>query len=533
MLAFSLVSIVRRTGFPRFAPSPLDHFNSRNGMILTGRTRILAGDAVNVNSEVSFQASIKDYHPYPSSKRREPPVLAFGAGATDAPSARSGRDPLGDGWSEHGRGAGAGRTRRHFGLGFILIVVLGLLNIPASAQTDEDAWTKSRAVVQTEIGIDSLQRRFYRPQFTLSWPLAVLGGSRAELDVSYLQRINGSQEGAIDYWVRGGLETRISDTVSFEVSLNHFCRHLTSVLNPYVLNLNELVGRFWVRRDDIELGLGYGPYIGGSRGYDDIMILDFNLPRLLIPELSLETEWKWANFRDVYYDAALSVGLTRGADIFIRATHHYAYPATAYIGLRFRSDGAIGRIVDKLDLEAGVYPYFNMHKLLVSGGYRLEFLHGPERRFFIDVDFRTPILSGSGFLGQFWPDHMLYDIAAQYERTLPGRLYGGWYARYFLDMPVDKALRFRSGLATGLALRNQPDFNRLDKPVRFEIAAGYDFVFAYDLRVRLGAQVKPRGFIPAGSGFPAGCRRRAANGGIQNFCRAGERPRSAALRGPP
>ncbi len=355
--------------------------------------------------------------------------------------------------------------------------------------------------MQAEIGIDSLQRRFYQPRFSFDWPLALLGESRASLDVRYLQRINGSQQGAIDYWVRGGLETRVGDSVSLEISLNHFCRHLTSVLNPYVLNLNELTGRIWVRRDDIELGLGYGPTIGGSRGYNDVLILDFNLPRLMLPELSLETEWKLVNFRDIYYEAALSIALTRGTDLFIRATHHYAYPATAYIGLRFRSAGAIERIMDKFELETGVYPYFDAHKLLVRGGYRLEFLQARDRRFFVDVDFRTPILSGSGFLGQFWPDHMLYDIAAQYERTLPGGLYGGLFARYFLDMPVDKALRFRSGLSAGLALRNQTDFNRLDKPLRFDLAAGYDFVFAYDVRIRLGAQVKPKGFVPLGADF--------------------------------
>jgi hypothetical protein len=388
-------------------------------------------------------------------------------------------------------------------LSFLFFVLIGLLPHAAGAQTatDEAAWTKPRAAMQAEIGIDSLQRRFYSPRFSFDWPLAVLGGSRAVLDVRYLQRINGSQEGTIDFWVCGGLETRISDAVSFEVSLNHFCRHLTSVLNPYVLNLNELTGRVWVRRDDIELGLGYGPYIGGSRGYNDVMILDFILPRFVLPELSLETEWKWANFRDIYYDAALSIGLTRGTDLFIRATHHYAYPATAYIGLRFSSAGAIERILDKFNLETGVYPYFNAHKLLILGGFRLEFLHAPDRRFFVDVDFRTPILSGSGFLGQFWPDHMLYDISAQYERTLPGGLYGGLYARYSLDMPVDKSLRFRSGLATGLVLGNQTDFNRLDQPVRFDLAAGYDFAFAYDVRVRLGTQVKPRGFVPLGADF--------------------------------
>ncbi|MGD0783253.1 MAG: hypothetical protein ABSA30_10395, partial [Candidatus Aminicenantales bacterium] len=303
------------------------------------------------------------------------------------------------------------------------------------------------------------------------------------------------------FWVLAGLETRISEAVSFEASLDHFCRHLTSVLNPGVLNLNELVGRLWVRREDVELGLGYGPYIGGSRGYNDVMILDFNLPRFLVPELSLETEWKWTNFRDIYYNAALSIELIRGTDLFIRATHDYAYPATAYIGLRFRSAGAIERIIDRFDLETGVYPYFDTHKLLVSGGFRLEFLHAEDRRFFVDVDFRTPILSGSGFLRTFWPDHMLYDITAQYERTLPGGLFGGIYTRYSLDMPVDLPLRFRSGLAVGLALSNQADFNRLDKPLRFDLAAGYDFAFAYDVRVRLGAQVKPKGFVPLGADF--------------------------------
>jgi hypothetical protein len=394
------------------------------------------------------------------------------------------------------------RTCRFFIPGFVFIIaLLGLLGTAGGQETADNVWTKPQAAVQAEIGIDSLQRRFYRPQFTFSWPLAVLGGSRAVFDVSYLQRINGRQQGAIDYWIFGGLETRVSETVSFEASLNHFCRHLTSVRNPYVLNLNELIGRVWIRAQGAELGIGYGPYIGGSRGYHDVMIFDFNLPRLLLPELALKSEWKWVNFRDINYEATLSVELARGTDIFIRAARHYAYPAAAYIGLRFRPGWGNDRIVDKIDLEAGAYPDFNRHKLQVNGGYRLIFLDRPDRRFFVDVDFRTPILSGAGFLAQFWPDHMLYDVSAQYEKPLPGGLFGAWYARYFVDMPVDRGLRFRSTLATGLILRNQPDFNRLDKPIRFEIAAGYDFVFAYDVRVRLGAQVKPRGWIPLGADF--------------------------------
>ena len=44
---------------------------------------ILAVGAINFYFEGSFQVFRLDYHPYPSSKRREAPVLAFGAGATD------------------------------------------------------------------------------------------------------------------------------------------------------------------------------------------------------------------------------------------------------------------------------------------------------------------------------------------------------------------------------------------------------------------------------------------------------------------
>jgi hypothetical protein len=77
-----------------------------------------------------------------------------------------------------------------------------------------------------------------------------------------------------------------------------------------------------------------------------------------------------------------------------------------------------------------------------------------------------------------------------------------WYARYVVDMPVDKAVRFRSHLATGLLLRNQPEFERLDRPVRFEVAVGYDFAFDFDARVKLGANARlGKGPAQAGAEF--------------------------------
>lgn len=383
--------------------------------------------------------------------------------------------------------------------GFLLLLLI-ILAIPVSAREDS-LWIKPRAALRAEFGIDSLQRKFYRPEFSFSWPLRILRGSRAFADLSYLEHISGSLKGAIDFWIKAGFETRLTDAVSFEAGLNHFCRHVTSTYNPNILDLNELVGRVWVREGPLTMGLGFGPFVGGNPGFDNLMVADFNLARFIFPEVSLEAELKWVDFERLYYEAQLAVGLTKGVAIFLRAARHYDYPATTYIGARFGSEQAPAHLVDKFDVEAGYYPYYDEHKLLTLGGFRLRLLEEPDRRFFLDVDFRTPILAGTSLFAQSWPDRMLYAVGGQYEKSLTGGLFGAWYARYDVDMPVDRPIRFRSSLATGLVLRNQRDFNRLEKSLRFEAAAGYDFVFDYDVRLRLGAQARPRGLFPLGAEF--------------------------------
>jgi hypothetical protein len=383
--------------------------------------------------------------------------------------------------------------------GLVLLVLLAAA-APAAAQ-DESIWVKPRAGLQAEFGIDSLQRKFYRPVFSFSWPLALFNRSRALVDLSYLERISGSLKGAIDFWIRAGFETRLSESVSVEAGVAHFCRHLTSVFNPDVLNLNELVGRLWVRERGLALGLGFGPFVGGTPGFSELMVVDFNLAGVIVPELSLESELKWVNFESLYYDAGLAAGLATGAAVFLRVSRHYDYPTTAYIGVRLGSTGSVARVIDSFDVETGYYPYYGKNKLLVLGGFRLKFLEEVGRRFFVDVDFRTPLLHGTSLFAQSWPDRMLYAVEAQYERSLAGGVFVAWYARYDVDMPVDKPIRFRSSLATGLVLRNQSDFNRLDKRVRFEVAAGYDFTFDYDARLRLGAQTRPRRLFPVGAEF--------------------------------
>ncbi len=370
-----------------------------------------------------------------------------------------------------------------------LLVVSFLPGFGRDGQNDA-SWSKPRSGLAAEFGIDSLSRKFYRPEFRFSWPLGADGKGRLNVEVSFLQRSNGKLRGAIDYWARLHAEKKIGPSLSLEAGLDHFCRHTTSSDMSYILNLNELAGRLWVRTESVEAGLGLGSFLGGSPGYHQLMTFDLILPRLLISELRFESRWKWLNFRDLFYETTLSLGLAGGAEVFLRGAREYGFPAAAYLGLRFRTDGSRGRLLDAFGLSVGVYPLYDEHKVLFDGDYRLNVFKDAGRRLLLDVGFRTPLLAGDGFFAQFWPDRMQYAVEGQYEKPLPAGHFLSWYARYFVDMPVDKSMRFRSSLATGLLIRNQDLFDRLETPLRYEIAAGYDFDFSYDVRIKLGAQAR-------------------------------------------
>jgi len=362
----------------------------------------------------------------------------------------------------------------------LIIFFFGRTVVYARAEGD-----RPKGTLRVEFGLDSLERKYYRPEFSLAGPVAFDRRSRAFLDLSYLQKINGSLEGPIDFWIRTGIETRLSERLSLEASLNHFCRHQTSLFSPSILNLNEWVGRIWVRNDGLRAGLGLGVYVGGSPGYDGLLILNLAVPHILVPELSFESELKWVNFAEILHETTFAIALTPGTDLIIAAAKQYRLPRTTHLGLRFRPEGPNARLLDGFNMALGAYPFFDAYKLMVAGAFRLALLREPSRRFFLEIDFHSPVLSGSGFWGQFWPDRMFYTVSAEYERPV-GKFYVAWYGRYFADLPVDKAVPFRASVATGLALRNQPDFDRLDSPVRFEIRAGFDLKFDYDFGAKLG-----------------------------------------------
>ncbi|MHB8055435.1 MAG: hypothetical protein ACYDH3_09325 [Candidatus Aminicenantales bacterium] len=362
---------------------------------------------------------------------------------------------------------------------------------------------------QVSFGLDSLERKFYKPEFQLAAPFGEAGRSRAFLNFSYIQKINGDMEGPIDFSIQAGLVSRLSDGLSLEASLNHFCRHHTSLDSPSVLNLNELVGRVWVRHGALQAGIGLGTYAHGSPGYDHLAVFNLSGTGFLLPELSFSGEFKWVNFSQLVYDAELAIALSPGAELLLAEIKPYALPRSTHLGVRFRSTGKGAPLLDGFNFVVGTYPFYDAYKMMVDGRFRLAPLRDDPRRFFIDVAFQSPVLAGSGFWGTFWPDRMIYEISAEWERAV-GRFFVSWYGRYFADMPADKAFRFRASAATGAALRNQPDFNRLDLPVRCEIRAGIDLKFKYDFGLKLGLNTTRRSGGNAGieSRFEANAERR-------------------------
>jgi hypothetical protein len=369
---------------------------------------------------------------------------------------------------------------------YLPLLLLPLAQAPFSSRAEDESKLENRAALVVEYGLDSLERRYYHPSFRFDFPFR---GGDLFSEVQYHSRMNGRLQGAIDYWVSAGIRTRPRDRLRLELRLNHFCRHGTVRDTPYVWNLNEVLGRAIIlNRGRLTLALGAGAFIGGSEGYDHLATAGAEWRGLLLPELSLAAELKLVNFSRLYHELGFSLALNGALEIFFKNARHYEFPSMSYLGLRVRSrEGeSVGSFFDLLQVRVGASPFHHLLKLEVEGGIKLEFFKSESRRVMVGFDFAAPILNGDGFFAQFWPWKMVYDIGLDYERRISPGLFAAWVSRYRLDMPVDSAEPFAASLFTGLALRNQPDFDVLDKDVRFEAAAGFDFKRGLEVSGRLG-----------------------------------------------
>jgi len=341
----------------------------------------------------------------------------------------------------------------------------------------------SRASASLEGGIESAQRRYIRPQLSFEWPSRF---GRIFTDLDFYHRTNGDLEGEIDFWLSLGFNRPLSSSSQLEVILKHFCRHKTSRDYPQVLDINEVLVRFWYVSGGLRLGLGGGTYLGTSNHYDGLLVLSFAWPRILRSELSAAAEVKWVDLREIFYDFELAVALDTSVDLVARFTRHYAYPATTHFGLRFNSRQATAEHLDQFRFRAGFLPSDETRKVSAAIEFNLHFFRTPLTQLLLTLNGDIPIERGEAFLGSFRPEEIRYQADLLYERRVGKGLYAFAYGRYDLLMPVDVAQRFGSSFGLGLGLKNQTYFKKLEKNFRFVVFAGRNYSHSHDLGLAVG-----------------------------------------------
>jgi len=347
---------------------------------------------------------------------------------------------------------------------------------------------------EASFGLDSRGRMFVKPEFRLAVPFGEAERNRVFLNFSYLQKADFDLKGPIDFWVQTGVVTRLSEAISLEASINHLCRHQTAIFNSHVLNLNEAIGRVWIRRGDLETGVGLGAYFNSSPFYDVLLVFNLTKTNLFIPRLSFSSEFKWVNLNQLVHEADLAYALLPGVEALIASVKPHDLPQTIQFGFRFRSGSEGEKLLDGFQASAGVFPFYENYKLRVEGRFRLIPYESSSDRLFLDLAFESPVLTGTGFWSAFFPDRMIYRGSVEWEHAV-GRFFLSWYGRAAADLPVDKALPAAASVSSGAAVRNQPDFYLLKLPIRFEIRAGFDLKYDYDLGVKLGLNtIHPTGW---------------------------------------
>lgn len=106
--------------------------------------------------------------------------------------------------------------------------------------------SKPKAKADIEFGIDSFERKYYRPHIEFCFPLE---SNILFFSLQYYHRINSRLQGEVDFWLKAGWRKILSDRLVLEANLNHMCRHYTSIHNPVTFDLNEFFGRLWVDRE--------------------------------------------------------------------------------------------------------------------------------------------------------------------------------------------------------------------------------------------------------------------------------------------
>ena len=358
-----------------------------------------------------------------------------------------------------------------------------LIPFICEARVPEEQASQATSSAYLEIGIDSNERKFFRPRFRYDFPLSF---TSLYLDLEYTQHLNSRLKGEIDFWIRVGSVTKVSDLIDFEFSLNHFCRHKTSYYYPRILDLNELLGRFWLHMPILDLGIGGGTYLRGSNSNTALLTADLDWPRIFFTEFFGRAQIKWLDLEKLLYEFELGFSLDPSLDFFVRYTRHYEYPKTAYLGMRLNSRGKLGEHIDNFRFRGSIVTGDGVHKVLAQHEFRLDLYTSTVRRLLLTLDGRVPIKRGDTFFGKFHPDDVSYRVELDYEILLRENMRAYTYGLYNVRMPADRADYFSSSLGLGVGLRNQSDFLKLRRAFRYDVYVGQNFSRTFDMGICIG-----------------------------------------------
>lgn len=378
----------------------------------------------------------------------------------------------------------SGKTVRPPGAFFAALAAVSILAMlfPVRVGASDNPSAGPRIRSEIEIGADRFARRFFRPIVALFVPA---GSSVWHLDIRFDQKTNSRLQGEVDFRIKTGWSSPIGGGLFLEGDLVHFCRHITSRDNRVYFDVNELVGRIRYASKGASAGLGLGTYLGKSESYRSLAHIDAAFPRILGSEFSLAGEARLVNFRTLLHEIELSAALTENVDLFIRNARFYEDGNMTYAGFRLKSGHRGDVLFEHQHLRLAALPGDGFYKVMAVPDVGIVLFARPDRRALLQIESRIPVLKGNSFLGRFRPESMIYPLAVVYERKAGPGLYGFGYGRLEVEMPLDTSEEGSTRLGFGLGLRNQEHVNRLLRPRRFEIRAGWkahrDFEAAFHL----------------------------------------------------
>ena len=401
------------------------------------------------------------------------------------------------------------RLKRVFFI-FVIGVILGFNCLPGEEKKVPDF----SATGTIEIGMDSLERGFYRPRFRFDFPFRF---ATLFMDINFYQRMDRMLEGEIDYWVQVGLEKKLGTKWMIECRVNHMCRHKISIKNPRIYDLNEMVAKVWYINSLFKVGAGGGFYAGGRADYNSILILNVECPRLFGSKFSIQGEIKLADLHYTFHEVELYLSLSESSGLFVRNTHHYDLENITYLGFRTKMEAEAAQFIDGIKFIAGVYPFFDDHKAVAVNQFRFSFFRSNGTRFYGSIGFNAPMWRRGPFFGRFLPENMDYLIVLNYEKKIKKSLFLSLYNKLHVNMPLDVDQPYDLDTALGITIKNQPDFEQVKKGIRFEVTGGYNFEHHLETGARLGATFLKKGLIRLGANAGFYWNREILTGDIKLF----------------